>query len=164
MSNVNPIPEGCNSVNVYLVVKDGQAAIDFYTKAFGAIGGSCMPGPDGKGIMHAELKIGNSTVMLTEENPEWGTKSAETLGGSPMSLHVYLPDVDAAFQQAIDAGCTSVYPIMDTFWGDRYGKLSDPFGFEWGLATHTEDVPEEEMAERAQQWFAQAAESSEGQG
>lgn len=154
--SVNPIPEGCNSVNVYLVVKDGQAAIDFYKKAFGAKGGMCMPGPDGTGIMHAELLIGNSTVMLTEENPQWGTKSAETLGGSPISLHVYLPDVDSAFQTALDAGCTITAPLMDTFWGDRYGKLADPFGFEWGLATHVEDVSDEEMGKRAQDFFSQA--------
>lgn len=158
MTSVNPIPAGCNSVNVYLIVKDGQAAIDFYTKAFDATGGMCMPGPDGKGIMHAELQIGNSTIMLSEENPQWGTKSAETMGGSPASLHIYIPDVDKAFQQAIDAGCTVCAPLMDTFWGDRYGKLTDPFGYQWGMATHVEDVPEEEMSQRAQKWFAQAAE------
>ncbi len=156
MANINPIPEGCNSVNVYLVVKDGQAAIDFYEKAFGAVGGMCMPGPDSKGIMHAEIQIGNSTVMLSEENPQWGTQSPESLGGSPASMHVYLPDVDTAFQQAVDAGCTVVAPLMDTFWGDRYGKVADPFGYQWGLATHVEHVPEEEMAKRAQEWFAQA--------
>ena len=157
MADVKPIPEGCNSVNVYLIVKDGQAAIDFYTKAFGATGGMCMPGPDGKSIMHAELQIGNSTVMLGEENPQWGTKSAETMGGSPASIHIYLPDVDSAFQQAVDAGCTVVAPLMDMFWGDRYGKVVDPFGYQWGLATHTEDVSEEEMAKRAQEWFASMA-------
>ena len=157
MTSVNPIPAGCNSVNVYLIVKDGQAAIDFYTKAFDATGGMCMPGPDGKGIMHAELQIGNSTIMLSEENPQWGTKSAETMGGSPASLHIYIPDVDKAFQQAIDAGCTVCAPLMDTFWGDRYGKLTDPFGYQWGMATHVEDVPVEDMSQRAQTWFAHAA-------
>ena len=162
MSNVSPIPEGCNSVNIYLVVKDGQAAIDFYCKAFDATGGMCMPGPDGKGIMHAEIQIGNSTIMLSEENPQWGATSAETMGGSPASLHLYLPNVDATFQQAVDAGCTVVAPLMDTFWGDRYGKVADPFGYQWGLATHVEDVSEEEMGKRAAQWFAQAAESGEG--
>jgi PhnB protein len=156
--SVNHIPDGCNSVSVYLIVKDGQAAIDFYGKAFGAKGGMCMPGPDGTGIMHAELQIGNSTVMLTEENLDWGAKSVETMGGSPASLHVYVENVDAAFQTAVDAGCTVVAPLMDTFWGDRYGKLQDPFGFQWGLATHVEDVPEEEMATRAQAFFAQAGE------
>lgn len=158
MADVNPIPDGCNSVNVYLIVKDGQAAIDFYKKAFGAVGGMCMTGPDGTGIMHAELQIGNSTVMLSEENPQWGTQSAETMGGSPASLHIYLPDVDTAFQTAVDAGCTVVAPLMNTFWGDRYGKVVDPFGYQWGLGTHIEDVPEEEMAKRAQEWFASMAE------
>ena len=115
-----------------------------------------MPGPDGQGVMHAELLIGNSTIMLSEENPEWGTKSAETMGGSPASLHVYLPDVDAAFQTAIDAGCTVIAPLMDTFWGDRYGKVADPFGYQWGLGTHVEDVSEEEMGKRAAEFFSQA--------
>ena len=160
MADVNPIPAGCNSVNVYLIVNDGQAAIDFYTKAFGATGGVCLSGPDGKGVMHAEIQIGNSTIMLSEENPQWGTKSAETMGGSPASLHIYLPDVDTAFQKAVDAGCTVSAPLMDTFWGDRYGKLTDPFGYEWGLATHIEDVSEEDMCKRAQEWFASMA--SEG--
>lgn len=157
MADVNPIPAGCNSVNVFLVVKDGQAAIDFYKKAFGAVGGLCMSGPDGKSILHAELQIGNSTIMLTEENPEWELKSAETLGGSPASLHLYLPDVDSAFQQAVDAGCQVASPVMDMFWGDRYGKVVDPFGYQWGLATHVEDVPDEEMGKRAQEWFASMA-------
>ncbi len=157
MSHVNPIPDGCNTVNAYLIVKDGQAAIDFYQKAFGAQGGMCMPGPGGKGIMHAELHIGNSTIMLSEENEQWGTRSAETMGGSPVSLHIYLEDVDQAFEQAVQAGCTVVAPVMDTFWGDRYGKVSDPFGFQWGIATHLEDVAPEEMGRRAEQWFQQAA-------
>ncbi len=155
---VNPIPDGCNSVNVYLIVKDGQAVIEFYKTAFGATGGVCMTGPDGTGVMHAEILIGNSTIMLSEENPQWGTKSAETMGGSPASLHLYLPDVDTAFQQAIDAGCTVAAPLMDTFWGDRFGKVVDPFGYQWGLATHIEDVSEVEMGKRAAAFFAQAGE------
>lgn len=161
MSSVNPIPDGCNSVNVYLIVKDGNAAIDFYCKAFGAKAGSLMTGPDGTGVMHAEVIIGNSTVMLSEENPAWDTKSAETMGGSPVSLHIYLPNVDEAFQQAVDAGCTVMAPLMDTFWGDRYGKVVDPFGYQWGLATHVEDVSDEEMGKRAEEFFAQQAESSD---
>ncbi len=158
MADVNSIPEGCNTINAYLIVKNGQAAIDFYQKAFGMTGGMCMPGPGGKGIMHAELHLGNSTIMLTEENEQWGTKSAETMGGSPASLHLYVDNVDEAFQTAIEAGCSEIYPVMDTFWGDRYGKLTDPFGYQWGIATHIEDVPPAEMERRAEQWFKQAAE------
>ena len=158
MSEVKSVPDGCNTINAYLIVKDGQAAIDFYQTAFGMKGGMCMPGPNGKGIMHAELHLGNSTIMLTEENEQWGTKSAETMGGSPASLHLYVDNVDEAFKKAIDAGCTETYPVMDTFWGDRYGKLTDPFGYQWGIATHVEDVPENEMQQRAEAWFQQAGE------
>lgn len=157
MSQVKPIPEGCNTVNAYLIVKDAAQAIDFYTKAFGAEGGACMMGPDGKSIMHAELRIGNSSIMLSEENPEWHMKSAETLGGSPVSLHLYVEDADAMFKRAIEAGCTEIAPMMDAFWGDRYGKLMDPFGLQWGVATHVEDVPPDEMAQRQQKWFAEMA-------
>ena len=154
---VKSIPEGCNSINAYLFVKDGQAAIDFYQKAFGETVACILPGPGGQGIMHAELRIGNSTLMLSEENPQWGTKSPETLGGSPASLHLYMPDVDVAFKKAIDAGCTSVSEPADMFWGDRSGKVACPFGVQWGMATHIEDVSEEEMGKRAQEWFASMA-------
>jgi len=150
-----PIPDGFNSVSVYLVVKDPERAIDFYRKAFGAEPGVMMRTPDGSAVMHAEIHIGNSTIMLSGENPQWGQKSAETMGGSPASVHVYCDDVDKLFQRAVDAGCTVAAPLMDAFWGDRYGKVTDPFGYQWGLATHKEDVPEEEIAERAAAWFAQ---------
>lgn len=160
MADVDPIPAGCNTVNVYLVVKDGHAAIEFYKKAFGATGGSCMPGPDGKGIMHADLKLGNSTIMLTEENPQWGMTSAETMGGSPVSMHMYVDNVDEFYQNAVDAGCTSESPLMDMFWGDRMAKLSDPFGYKWSVATQIEVVSDEDMEVRAQEWFKQMADQS----
>ena len=137
---VNPIPDGCNTVNLYLVVKDARQALDFYARAFGGTPGMVMTGPCGTGVMHAEIQIGNSTIMLSEENPQWQMKSAETLGGSPASIHLYVPDVDAAFQRAIEAGCRELSPVMDMFWGDRYGKVADPFGFQWGISTHQEDV------------------------
>jgi uncharacterized glyoxalase superfamily protein PhnB len=104
--------------------------------------------------MHAEMRIGNSMVMLSQENPQWQMKSAETIGGSPVSLHLYVEDVDKAFKRAKDAGCQEVAPLMDAFWGDRYGKVADPFGLQWGLATHKEDVSEAECAKRAAAWFA----------
>ncbi len=150
---VSPIPAGCNTVNVYLIVQDAHEAMDFYQRAFSAKGGSCMTAPDGA-VMHAELHIGNSTIMLSQENPEWDMKSPKTLGGSPISLHLYVEDADAVFQQAIDAGCQVAAPMMDAFWGDRYGKVLDPFGYQWGVATHVEDVDDEEMERRAKAWFA----------
>jgi len=151
---VKAMPDGFNSVSAYLIVKDPQKAIDFYRKALGAEPGVVMKMPDGKTILHAEMHIGNSTVMISQENPQWGMKSAETMGGSPISLHIYVDDADKLFQRAIDAGCEVAAPLMDAFWGDRYGKVVDPFGFQWGIATHKEDLGEEEMGKRAAEWFA----------
>lgn len=152
---VQAVPEGFHSVNIYLIVKDAKEAIDFYQKAFGAEAGVRMPGPGGQGTMHAEIRIGNSTVMLTDENPQWEMKSPATLGGTPAGLHLYVDDVDKSFQRAVDAGCTVMAPLMDAFWGDRYGKVLDPFGHQWGIATHVEDVPEDEMCKRAEAFFSQ---------
>lgn len=155
MSNVNPIPEGFHTVSPHLVVKDAGAAIDFYTKAFGAKEMYRMPGPDGKSVMHAEIRIGDSPVMLASEWPGDGMpKSPETLGGTGVTIHLYVEDVDKLFKQATDAGATPTMPPMDAFWGDRYGKLKDPFGHDWGIATHIEDVPPEEMPERMAKAFA----------
>ena len=151
---VKAVPDGFNTVSVYLVVKNAVEALEFYQKAFGAEAGDRMPGQDGKSTMHAEMRIGNSTVMLTDENLQWQMKSPETLGGSPASLHVYVDDADKAFNRAVEAGCTVVAPLMDAFWGDRYGKLADPFGHQWGIATHKEDVSPEEMGKRAAEFFA----------
>jgi PhnB protein len=159
---VKAIPEGFNTVSAYIVVKDAEKAIDFYGKAFGAEPGSVMRMPGGNGIMHAELRIGNSTVMVTGENPQWNARSAETLGGSPVSLHIYVNDVDKVFQRALDAGCEVSYPVNDAFWGDRYGKLKDPFGLEWGIATHKEDLSPEEVSERAAEWFASMGQKGAG--
>lgn len=152
------VPEGFNTVSAYMVVKDAKEAIEFYQKAFGAEAGAHMPGPDGKGTMHAEIRIGNSTVMLTDENPQWGLKSPSTLGGTATGLHLYVDDADKAFQRALDAGCTVKAPLMDAFWGDRFGKVTDPYGHEWGIATHVEDVEPEDMAKRAAAFFAEMAE------
>lgn len=154
---VKPIPEGFNTVSTYLIVKDAEKAMAFYEKAFGAKPGVRLAGPGGQGTMHAEVIIGNSTVMLTDESPQWEMKSPETLGGAAASLHVYVEDVDAMFDRAVAAGCTVVAPIMDAFWGDRYGKVVDPFGHQWGIATHKEELSEDEIARRGQEWFAQMA-------
>ena len=152
---VRAIPEGYNTVNPYLVVKNAAEAIDFYTRAFGAVERYRMPGPDGS-ILHAEIQIGDSVVMLADENPETGAVSPATLGGTPTSLLIYTEGVDAAYERAVEAGATATMPPSDMFWGDRYGRLIDPFGHDWGLATHVEDVPPEEMERR---FAAMAAEA-----
>ena len=142
---VSPIPEGYRGPVPYLVVSDGAAAIDFYVKAFGATERFRMPAPDGA-IMHAEIEIGGGRVMLSGEMQ--GARSPTSLGGTPVSLFLYVRDVDAAFTRAIGAGAKEKAPIMDMFWGDRWGLLTDPFGHEWQLATHVEDVAPDEVGRR----------------
>lgn len=153
-NNVKPVPAGYHTVTPYLVVRDGAKAIDFYSRAFGAKELGRMDGPDGK-VMHAELQLGDSRIMLSEEM--MGNKSPQSLGGSPVSVFLYVEDVDSVFQQAIDAGAKADMPPADMFWGDRYGKLTDPFGHQWGMATHIEDVAPEEMGKRAEAAMAQQA-------
>ena len=152
---MKPIPAGYHSVTAYLTVADGTKALDFYTRAFGAQVTERMPGPGGK-LMHAEFRIGDSVVMLSDEFPQGGTRSPQSLGGASGSLFLYVPDVDAAFKRAVDAGCQATMPPADMFWGDRFGRLVDPFGHHWGLATHTEDLTSAEIGKRAQAVMAQA--------
>jgi PhnB protein len=147
---VKAIPEGYYSLTPYLVIKGAAKAIEFYKKAFGAEETVRMPGPDG-GVMHAELKIGNSVLMLADENPERGFFSPSTRGGSTSSVMLYTEDVDATFKQAVAAGAKADMPPADMFWGDRMGNLTDPFGHSWAIATHKEDVSEEEMGRRMQE-------------
>ena len=147
---VAPIPEGFQSITPSLVVKDGNAAIDLYKKAFGAEEVMRMRSPSG-GLMHGEIRIGNSVVMLSDEWPDHGMK-APVRGHNSGGLHLYVADADKAYQRALDAGCQSIMPPSDMFWGDRYGKVIDPFGHIWGLATHIEDVSPEECARRAAAW------------
>lgn len=156
MAKVNPIPEGFGTVTPHIIVKDAAAAIEFYKKAFGAEEICRMPGPGGQGVMHAEIRIGKSPIMLAGEWPGEGCpKSPTTLGGSCVTIHLYVEDVDKVYKQAIDAGATQTMPPMDAFWGDRYGKLKDPYGHEWGIATHIEDVSPEEMPARMEKAFAE---------
>jgi PhnB protein len=156
---IMPVPEGYHTVTPYLTVRDAAQAIDFYKRALGAKERSRMPGPDGKSIMHAELKIGDSIVMLSDELPGMSTAHAPTtLGGTTGLLFLYVPNVDATFKRAMDAGCKVLSPLADMFWGDRYGKLEDPFGNQWMLATHKEDVTPKEMNRRAQVFMAQMSE------
>jgi PhnB protein len=155
-----PIPQGYHSVTPYLIIRDAARAIDFYKKAFGAVEKFRMAGPDGK-IGHAEIQIGDSMIMISDENPQWGTKSPQALGGTPVSIFLYVPDVDATFKQAVSAGAKETMAVSDQFWGDRYGKVADPFGHTWNLATHKEDLTPAEIEERAKKFFAQGA-SSQG--
>lgn len=147
-SNVKPIPEGYHSVTPYLIMKNAGAAIEFYKNAFGAIELFRMPQPDGK-IGHAEIKIGDSPIMLSDEHPEMQYLGPETIGGTPVSLMIYVDDVDTVFKRAIDKGATEKKAVQDQFYGDRSGSLVDPFGHIWHIATHTEDVSPEEMEKRA---------------
>lgn len=147
---IKPIPEGFHSVTPIFVFKDSRQAIEFYKRAFGAKELFAMPGPDGKGVMHAEVQIGDSIIMMGDENPQQACKSAETLGGSPISVYLYVENADAAFGRAIEAGATSQMPVADMFWGDRIGSVQDPFGYNWMIATHTKDLTQEEMAKGAQ--------------
>ena len=147
----------------YLVVPDSVVAIKFYAAAFEAVETMRMPGPGGHGTMHAEIRIANGCVMMTDENPQWEMQSALTLGGSPASLMFYVDNVDEAFDRAVRAGCDESFPPTDMFWGDRMCKVKDPFGFHWSLATHIEDVPMEEMAARQQKWFTECMQQYESQ-
>ncbi|WKE65017.1 VOC family protein [Gallaecimonas kandeliae] len=149
---VKAIPQGHHSLTPYLIVQDGAAAIDFYQRAFGAEVTLRMDMPGGS-LAHAELKIGDSPLMLSEENPQWQTQSPKTLGGTPLSLMLYLPDVDSAFAKAIAAGATELMPLKDQFYGDRSGTVLDPFGHQWTLGTHIEDVGHEELQRRMAAMF-----------
>jgi PhnB protein len=146
---VKPIPDGYHSVTPYLIPHDATAALEFYKKALGAVELMRFPAPGGK-IGHAEIKIGDSPVMLADENPEMNARSARTIGGSPISLMVYVKDVDALVAQAVAAGAKLVRPVANQFYGDRTGGIDDPFGFHWYIATHVEDVSPDELKKRAE--------------
>jgi len=144
MQQVKPIPDGFHTITPHIVVHDTRKAIEFYKNAFGAeeIGVQTMP--DGT-VIHAMIKIGDSFLMLNDEMPQMGAKGPRTIGGTPVTLHVYVTDVDKAFDRAVRAGATTVMPLADQFWGDRYGVVTDPFGHQWSIATHVRDVPRDEM-------------------
>jgi PhnB protein len=146
MSNaaVKAIPEGMHTLTPHLVCAGASGAIDFYKKAFGAVELSRMPGPNGK-LMHGAVRIGDSVMMLTDEFPDHGSFGPNALKGSPVVLHLYVPDVDASIAQAAAAGCTVTMPVTDMFWGDRYGQVTDPYGHRWSIATHTREVTPDEM-------------------
>jgi PhnB protein len=143
-----PIPDGYHSVTPYLIVDDAARALEFYKKAFGAKELMRMPKPNGK-IGHAEIKVGDSAIMLADESPEVGARSPRSFGGSPVSIFLYVEDVDTTFAKAVDAGGKVQRPVADQFYGDRMGGIEDPFGHAWYIATHVEDVSPEEMKKRA---------------
>jgi PhnB protein len=156
---VKPIPDGYRTVTPYLVVNNAAAAIEFYKKAFGAKEIMRMNTPQGK-VGHAELKIGDSMIMLGDEMPGSGMSSPQSLGGSPVGIFLYVENVDTAFKQAESAGAKVAMPLANMFWGDRYGKLTDPFGHAWSLATHVEDVAPAEMDKRMKAEMAKMAQTS----
>jgi PhnB protein len=147
---VNPIPEGYHGLIPSLAVDDAARAIEFYQQAFGATERMRMPGPEGK-IGHAELEIGGSVLMLSDPFPQSSIKPPKELGGTCVGIFMYVADVDAVVEQAVAAGAKVTMAPADMFWGDRFGKVTDPFGHEWQLATHTEDVSPEQMAERVKE-------------
>jgi PhnB protein len=149
MPQVKPIPEGMRSITPHLVCAGAANAIDFYKKAFGAVEVARLPGPQGR-LMHAMIRIGDSAVMLADEMPEWGSLGPKALKGSPVTIHLYVPDVDAVVERAVKAGAKVTMPVQEQFWGDRYGKLEDPFGHHWSLATHVRDVSPQEMQQAMQ--------------
>jgi len=146
--SATPVPPRFHTVTPYLIAKGAAQAIEFYKKAFGAEEIYRMPAPDGKTVMHAEIKIGDSIVMLADEFPQMNCLSPLSRGGTTVSLHLYFSDVDAAFKRATHAGAQVKMPPTNMFWGDRMAKIADPFGHEWSLATHVEDLTAEEVARR----------------
>ena len=145
-ARVKPVPEGMHTLTPHLVCAHAATAIDFYKAAFGAVEAMRLPGPDGR-LMHAALRIGDSALMLVDEMPEYGALGPKALKGSSVTIHLYVPDVDAAIAQAVQAGATLKMPAADMFWGDRYGQVEDPFGHRWSLATHTRDLTEAQIKE-----------------
>lgn len=153
MPKAKAVPKDMHTVTPHLVCAGAADAIEFYKKAFGAVEEARLPGPQGK-IMHAMIRIEGSAVMLVDEMPEWGALGPKSLKGSPVTIHLYVENVDAFFQRAVDAGAKVTMPVADMFWGDRYGKLEDPFGHHWSVATHIRDVTPEEARQAMQKMAA----------
>jgi PhnB protein len=149
---VKPVPDGMHTVTPHLVCAGAADAIEFYKKAFDAIEMGRLSDPQGK-LIHASIRIGDSVVMLVDEFPEWGKPGPKSLKGSPVTIHLYVEDVDAIFERAVGAGAKVTMPLEDTFWGDRYGVLEDPFGHHWSVATHIRDMTPEEIQQAAQKMF-----------
>ena len=156
---IRPVPEGHHTITPHLVVKGASQAIEFYKQAFAAEEIRRVPGPDGKSLLHAEIKIGDSRLFLVDEFPDMGCRGPGSSGGSPVTIHLFVEDVDSVFNTALAAGAQERMPVADMFWGDRYGRLVDLFGHEWSVATHKEDLTPEQLSKRAQAAFCTAPES-----
>jgi PhnB protein len=157
---VKPVPDGFHTITPHLTVRDASRAIEFYKKAFGAEVLGVAPTPGGK-VMHALLKVGDSMLMLNDEFPEYGGDAApKPTGGTGVTLHIYIENVDAAWERAVSAGASVKMPLMDMFWGDRYGTVMDPFGHKWSLATHIRDMSPEEMQQEQEKAFAKMPKSA----
>jgi PhnB protein len=154
---IKPIPEGFHTVTPYLTLRNSLEAIEFYKKAFGAKELGLFPAPGGKSTMHATIQIGDSILMMGDEHPGQDCKSAESLGASPVSLFIYVPNVDKTFEQAVAAGASVTMSVDDMFWGDRCGTVKDPFGYSWTIATHTRDLTDEEIRQGAESFFSTSA-------
>lgn len=155
MPDVKAIPDGFTTVTPHLVCRNCADAIEFYKEAFGAVDMGRMLEPNSGKIIHASINIGGSIIMLVDLFPNWGNSSPESLGGTPVTIHLYVNDADSFVEKAVKAGAKVTMELMDAFWGDRYGKLKDPFGHEWSVATHIKDVSPEEMEEAAKKMFSQ---------
>jgi PhnB protein len=160
MAQVKPVPQGYHTATPYLTIKNAARALDFYKKAFGAQEVARMDAPDGK-VAHAEIKVGDSMIMIAEETPGSGNRSPESLGGTTASIFLYVDNADAIFEKAVSAGAQVETALADMFWGDRYGKLKDPFGHSWSVATHKEDVAPAEMEKRMQDAMAKQAQRTQ---
>lgn len=150
---IKPVPDGFHTLTPNLIVKNASEAIEFYKKAFGAEEIYRDYAPNEKNIIHAELRIGDSIIMLNDEFPSWNVLSPKSIGGSAVTIHMYVDDVDKVFNKAVDAGAKVTMPLMDAFWGDRYGHLEDPFGHKWSIATHRKDLSREEIRKAAEEFF-----------
>lgn len=156
-TKVDPIPKGYHTITPTLTVKGADKALEFYKQAFGAEQRECCYGPDGKSVMHAEMKIGDSILMLNDEFPDMGCLGPESIGGTPVSLYLYVENVDQFVETAVEAGAKITMPISDMFWGDRWGQLVDPFGHKWGVATHVKDMTPEEIKKAQESWQKEMA-------
>jgi PhnB protein len=154
MAEVKPIPAGFHAITPHIVCRGAADAIEWYKKAFGAVERGRMTLPDGKSVMHSLIFIGDSPMMIVDEFPQWNSVGPQTLGNSPVTLHLYVTDADAMMNRAVAAGAKVIMPMMDAFWGDRYGKIEDPFGHHWSIATHVRDMTPEEMAEAGKKAFS----------
>jgi len=156
MSRTDSLPDGYNTVTAYLVVKDASAALKFYRDAFGAEELLRLPGPGGEGVLHSEMRIGNSVVMVADERVgSTSARAPESLGATSVTLHLYVDDVDTLFHKAVAGGCKVAMPLYDAFWGDRYGKVTDPFGHEWSMSTRVKNMSNEELGRAADEYMNQ---------